>query len=62
MLDLNTTLGAYAQQLITDILPTIIRYQGLDLKSRGILDQGLQFNEFFTYFRLLFEKEDPCVP
>ena len=62
MLELNTNLGEYMKKIITDILPAIIRSQDLDLKPRGILDQGLQFSEFFTYFRLLFEKEDPCVP
>ena len=60
--DLNTTLGAYAEKHITDILFSIIISQYLDLNPRGILNQGLQFSEFFTYFRLLFEKEDPCVP
>ena len=61
MLDLNTTLGASVQQMITDILPTIIISQDLDLLARCILNQGLQFSEFFTYFRLVFDKEDPCV-
>ena len=62
MLELNTTLGAYVQQLINDILPTIIISQGLELLARCILKLGLQFSEFFTDFRLLFDKEDPCVP
>ena len=62
MLDMNTTLGEYVKKIITDILPSIIRYQYLDLNPRGIFDQGLQFRKIFTYFRLLFEKEDPCVP
>ena len=56
MLDLNTTLGEYVQKLITDILPSIIISQYLYLNPRGIFDQGLQFRNFFTYFRLLFEK------
>ena len=46
--ELNTTLGAYVQQLITDILPSIIRSQDLDLKPRGIFAEGLQFRKFFT--------------
>ena len=62
MLDLNTNLGEYLQKVITKILPAIIRSQDLDLKPKGILDQGLQFSKCFTYFRLLFEKEDPYVP
>ena len=62
MLDLNTTLGEYVQKIITNILPTIIISQYLDLLAICILDQGLQFSEFFTDFRLPFDKEDPCVP
>ena len=57
MLDLNNTLGEYVQQLITKILPTIIRSQDLDLFARCILDQGLQFSYFFTDFRLLLIKK-----
>ena len=57
MLDLNTTLGAYVQQLISNIILPIIRFQYLDVNPRCILDQGLQFNEFFTYFRLFFRKK-----
>ena len=62
MLDLNTTLGEYVQKLIIEIIPTIIRSQDIDLFSKCILNQGLQISEFFTNFRLLFDKEDPCVP
>ena len=61
MLDLNTTLGAYVQKIISDIIPTIIISQDLDLLARCILNQGLQFSEFFQDFRLLFDKKDPCV-
>ena len=57
----NTPLGKYMQEIITDIFPTIIRSQNLDLFSRCILNQGLQFSEFFQDFRLLFDKKDPCV-
>ena len=62
MMDLNTTLGKYVQQIITDILPSIIISQYLDLNPRGIFDQGLQFRKIFTYFWFLFEKENPCIP
>ena len=61
MLDLNTNLGTYMWYIINDIIPTIIRSQNLDLFSRCILNQGLQFSEFFQDFRLLFDKKDPCV-
>ena len=56
MLDLNNNLGEYVNQLITEIIPTIIRSQYLDILSRCILNLGLQFYEFFQDFRLLLIK------
>ena len=57
MLDLNTNLGAYVHQLITNIIPTIIISWDIDLNPKGILDQGLQFRKFFTTSDFFFRKK-----